>query len=29
MPDQRRDAAEAYQLLHDALLQIEREHVAR
>jgi hypothetical protein len=29
MPDQRPDTAEAYQLLHDALLQIEREHVAR
>jgi hypothetical protein len=29
MPDQRPDTAEAYQLLHDALLQIEREHIAR
>lgn len=29
MPDQRPDTAEAYQLLHDALLQIEREHGAR
>ncbi len=29
MPDQRPDTAEAYQLLHDALLQIEREHRAR
>ncbi len=29
MPDQRHDTAEAYQLLHDALLQIERERAAR